>query len=226
MRYQLPRSLRDRRARARRSVRRPATRPLTAAPRRASRGPAARRSGRRRPRRRRAPRARSPRGPPDHRGSRRGSPARCARAAPGRVRPPPRRGRAPPRPARCRLSTSPPPHARNVPEVELHGPPAGEIRRRLRQLLDVAHRPDPDAGAPVGPVVDDPVRLPAHRVEHVEPAAVAGRQQLEEHVEQRERLVVVLVLVGLPQRLAQGARSPPASPTSAERTKCPAAAPY
>ena len=70
----------------------------------------------------------------------------------------------------------------------------------------------------VGPVVDHPVGLPAQRVEHVEPAPVAGREHVEQRVEQRERLVVLLALSAW-RSASRSASTASASPTSAERTK-------
>jgi hypothetical protein len=52
-------------------------------------------------------------------------------------------------------------------------------------------------------MIDDPLRLPRQRLEHAEPALVAGWDELDERVEDRERLAVGAALLGLSDRIAK-----------------------
>ena len=77
-------------------------------------------------------------------------------------------------------------------QVELDGRSGRGVGRAFHDLLDGAHGPHADLGAGVGAVVDDPFGLQGHRAEHPVPAAVACRHELEEGIEQRQRLAVML----------------------------------
>ena len=52
-------------------------------------------------------------------------------------------------------------------------------------------------------MIDDPLRLPRQRLEDIEPALVTGRDELDQRVEDHERLVVGAAFLGLPDRVAK-----------------------
>ena len=74
---------------------------------------------------------------------------------------------------------------------------AQQIVGRAQHFLDCAHRPHADRGVEVGLVVDHPLGIPRHGVEHASPARVAGGQQVEQPIQDRHRLAVGLSLLGL-----------------------------
>ena len=98
---------------------------------------------------------------------------------------------------------SPVPHARKIARWNFTAARRTLVVGRLGELFDRAHGADRDGQTGVESMVDDPLRLPVHGVEHVEPAAVALRQHLEQRREQTDRLAVVFERLGLAQRTAQ-----------------------
>ena len=52
-------------------------------------------------------------------------------------------------------------------------------------------------------MVDDPLRLPRQRSEDIQPALVAGRDELDQGVEDYQRLVVGAPFLGLPNSVAE-----------------------
>jgi hypothetical protein len=55
----------------------------------------------------------------------------------------------------------------------------------------------------VRPVIDRPVRPPGERVEHVQPTLIAGRDELDQRVQDRERLAVRSAQLRLPDGVAK-----------------------
>ena len=88
--------------------------------------------------------------------------------------------------------------SKKAAEVELDRGSGGGVRRSPHHPLYRAHGPHPRFGSGVGAVIHHPLRLQWHGLEDLEPAAIAGGHQLEERVEQGERLAVMLA----PFRLA------------------------
>ena len=73
----------------------------------------------------------------------------------------------------------------------------------LEQAVDGAQGLDGDRGVGLGPVVDQPLRALVHRIQHLEPAGVVGREQVDELGLQLERLAVGLASLGLAHRVQQ-----------------------
>ena len=57
-------------------------------------------------------------------------------------------------------------------------------------------------------MVDPPIRLPRQRSEDIQPALVAGRDELDQSVEDRQRLVVGAPFLGLPNGVAESPNRP------------------
>ena len=102
--------------------------------------------------------------------------------------------------------------------VELAGPPAeeggqpeldggapGRPSEPGEGLVHGPQRRNPEDGVDVGPVVDDPLRLPGEGVDDVGPSRVAGREQLHQGTEDGERFPVGPGLFGGTDRLPQHA---------------------
>ena len=80
----------------------------------------------------------------------------------------------------------------------------GHDRASLEQLVDRAQRPDRDRRVRLGAVIDQPLGARVvHRLEHLEPALVVGRQQLDQLGLQVQRLPERLAALGLAHRVQQ-----------------------
>jgi hypothetical protein len=90
-----------------------------------------------------------------------------------------------------------------VGQPELDRGPPGVVGGSREQAVDSSQRPDGRFGLGVRAVVDHPLRLPVHRLEHVKPALVAGRQDVGQLGEQVERLPERLSLLGLAHGVEQ-----------------------
>ncbi len=102
----------------------------------------------------------------------------------------------------CSVQIRQPP-SEEVGETEFHHRPRSRIDRRREDVLDREHRLDPESRVRVGPMVDHPLRLPRQRFEDVQPALVAGRDELDQGVEDHQRLVVGAPFLGLPNSVAE-----------------------
>jgi len=90
-----------------------------------------------------------------------------------------------------------------VSQAKLDRGTPGVISRAGHLPVDGPQRPDGRLGARLGPVVDYPLRLPVHRIQYIQPAAVGGRQDIDEFGEQIEGLAKGLALFGLTHRIEQ-----------------------
>jgi hypothetical protein len=88
-------------------------------------------------------------------------------------------------------------------QVQHHVAAPSQIGRVAHSRLHPAHRLHRNFGIGLRQVPHHPVRLPPHGVEHLVPARVALRQDLEEGVQDCQRLLVEATILGLAHRLTQ-----------------------
>ena len=84
----------------------------------------------------------------------------------------------------------------------LHHRPRQWLGAVVHQGVDLSQGRHRRAGVGVGPVVDDPLGLP-QRLRHRQPAAVTGREDLDQRAQDLQRLPVAAALLGLLERLEQ-----------------------
>ena len=95
-----------------------------------------------------------------------------------------------------------PPHHQHA-EVERDRGALLDVRRVAQHLLNALHGEYAGRRAAIGTVVDHPFRLHRHLVEHGQPAHIALGQEVQQSLEQRQRLAVMFELLGLVQRPAE-----------------------
>jgi hypothetical protein len=97
--------------------------------------------------------------------------------------------------------SGPPREERRQPELDDRAP--GLVGGVLKQAVDGSQGLDGDRGVGLGPVVDQPLGALIHRIQHLEPSGVVGRQQLDELGLQLERLAISLASFGLAHRVQE-----------------------
>ena len=89
------------------------------------------------------------------------------------------------------------PPGKEVGKAEVDDRPARVVGGALEEAVDRAQCGDRDRRVGLGAMVDEPLRARVHRLEHLEPALVVGRQQLDELGLEVERLAERLPALGL-----------------------------